>query len=412
MSKLETNNILLPEAQIDIFATDDSVVNAANELIDDWRFARVCIHVEQGDVDAAITAYQDAKAPNMIILQTDDIGEGFTDKLEQLAAHCDADTDAIVIGPVNDVDLYRQLVDMGVSDYLVYPMEKDGLADVLARALVDQIGITGSRLISYCGAKGGVGASVIAQSAAWLCAQTLHQKTVLIDFAAGWSSNSVGMGFEPSTTLIDAIHAAQDGDDDSVDRMMFKASDRLHVLASGSDTMLEEHIEARHIEAMLDYIMARYPVVIFDGSGASPDVKKMIIRRSSQANIVTNASLPSLRLARVLFQEVKALRGSAEENIEMILNMQALSKTHEASIGDIEEALEHKLSAKIPYDPKGFMAAESESKNPLEVKETALILESQLLPLLTKLIALPQSKEKGSSEAVGFVGKIMGALKE
>ena len=72
---------------------------------------------------AAIEAYRSAPTPNVIILETEgrnDILPG----LDQLATVCDAGTRVIVIGRINDVTLYRELVRRGVSDYVIAPVTR------------------------------------------------------------------------------------------------------------------------------------------------------------------------------------------------------------------------------------------------------------------------------------------------
>jgi pilus assembly protein CpaE len=133
--------------------------------------------------------------------------ESFMAKLEELASHCDEGTAAVIIGPVNDVYLYRQMIDMGISDYLVKPISSDVMAEVCAKTLIEKIGVKGSRLIAYIGAKGGVGTSLLGQTAALGVSQFMDQKTFLLDTCGGWSTLSVGLGFEPSTTLVEAARA-------------------------------------------------------------------------------------------------------------------------------------------------------------------------------------------------------------
>ena len=43
------------------------------------------------------------------------------EQLEELSNFCDAGTKVIVLGRVNDILLYRQLMARGVSEYLVAP---------------------------------------------------------------------------------------------------------------------------------------------------------------------------------------------------------------------------------------------------------------------------------------------------
>jgi pilus assembly protein CpaE len=178
-------SILLPKATVDLFLKDKPTLEAARALQDDWRFARVTVRVHEGDVEAAIKLYSGAASPDIIMIETDTTDESFIGRLGELSANCEETTSAIVIGPVNDVNLYRSLTAMGVSDYLVRPVPLDTLSEVIAGNLIEKLGTAGSRLIAAIGAKGGVGTSSIAQILAMASSDTLGQKTLLIDGAGG-----------------------------------------------------------------------------------------------------------------------------------------------------------------------------------------------------------------------------------
>jgi len=215
------NAVLLPESSIAVFSKDQETLASARALESDWRFARVVVGVEDGDIGSAIQSYQEFESPDLLIVQTDVIDDAFTAKLEELAGHCDEGTSAIVIGPVNDVYLYRRMIDMGISDYLVKPIAADAMAEVCAKTLVDKMGAKGSRLIAYIGAKGGVGTSLLCQAAACGVSSFMDQKTFLLDTCGGWSTMSVGLGFEPATTMIEAARASDAQDEDSLNRMIW-----------------------------------------------------------------------------------------------------------------------------------------------------------------------------------------------
>src|SRR3546814_16614040 len=75
------------------------------------------------------------RTPNVITLETEgrnDILAG----LDQLATVCDAGTRVIVIGRINDVMFYRELVRRGVSDYVIAPVN----AIDVVRSICNQIG--------------------------------------------------------------------------------------------------------------------------------------------------------------------------------------------------------------------------------------------------------------------------------
>ena len=408
----QATSILLPSSGVAVYSKDKQTLASARNIDNDWRFARVRVTAEEGDINTAIAAYKELQSPDLVIVQTDHIDDSLTAALEELATHCSEGTAAIVIGPVNDVYLYRKLIDMGVSDYLVRPIETDVLAEVIARTLINRLGVTGSRLIAFIGAKGGVGASALAQATAWGVGDILNQKAILIDAAGGWSVMGVGLGFEPSTTLAEAARAAANNDEDSLKRMLFKASEKLAVLASGGDVLLETPVMPEQLEKLIDMLMIKYPVVIADVSHSAPELRKTILTRANQINIVSTPTLPALRLARSLIHEVKEIRGGSDEGIEMIVNMQGLAGAHEVSKSDIEQAMEFKVSSIIPFLPKMFFGSESQSKKITDDKDGHQIVKSSLLPLVQKILAIPMDKDDGEEEAgQGFLGGFLSKLK-
>lgn len=401
-------NILLPSATIDIFVKDEETLNAARALQNDWRFARVKINAQEGDVETAIHTYSEGKSPTLVMVETAVTDESFTEKLGVLSGNCSEGTNAVVIGPVNDVNLYRSLTSMGVSDYLVKPVPVQTLSDIIAKTLIQNLGTAGSRLISVIGAKGGVGTSAITQAIAWGLAETLNQKTFLMDAASGWSSLSVGMGFEPLTTLHEAVKANESGDSDSLHRMVHKAHDKLSVLASGSDTMLETSIQAVEYEELINEMMKSHPVVLVDLSGAIPSLKRTVLNKSHEVIMVTTPTLGALRMARTLLQEIKLLHDGDLSSVDMIVNMIGVASGKEVPAKDIETALDHKPSLTLPFDSKLFVGSENEGKKLSSMTAGAEIV-TKLLPIANKVLAgdLPIP----GPEAVGLLDKILNQLK-
>jgi pilus assembly protein CpaE len=178
-------HVLLPVARVSLFVRDQDIRDLAESLKSDWRFARVTFDIRDGGVDTAIDTYRQAVSPNLVIVETEEIGDSFTGRLEVLANSCAENTAAVVVGPVNDVYLYRRLIDMGVSDYLVRPVDRDVLIELIAKILIEKLGAPGSRMVAFVGAKGGVGTSMVAQTSALVSSHDLEQKTVIMDAAGG-----------------------------------------------------------------------------------------------------------------------------------------------------------------------------------------------------------------------------------
>ena len=332
-------NILLPTANVDIFIRDKETLEAARSLVDDWRFARVNLSVEEGDVETAILSYQEAQSPTLVIIETESTDESFIGRLGELSSHCHEETNAIVIGPVNDVNLYRSLTSMGVRDYLVWPVPNQTLSEVIATTLIEKIGTTGSRLIAVTGAKGGVGTSALTQGLALGLSEKMGQKTFLMDAAGGWSTLSVGLGFDPTTTLQEAVRAAGNKDEDTFARMFFQVNDKLTLLASGADPMLETSVNAQQYEEMIDFLMASYPIVMVDLSGAIPSLKRAVLSIAHEIVVVTTPTLSSLRAARTIMQEIKLIHGGSLDNVDLVVNIECMIPSKEVPKDDIAMAL-------------------------------------------------------------------------
>lgn len=397
--------ILLPSAKVDLFLKDKETIEAARALSQDWRFARVVVNVYEGDVDQAVRLYSGSASPNMILVETDTTDESFIGRLGELSGLCEEGTSAIVIGPVNDVNLYRSLTAMGVSDYLVRPVPQETLSEVIASSLIEKLGTSGSRLIALVGAKGGVGVSSLAQLLAWGVSDTLSQKTFLFDAAGGWSSLGVGMGFEPTSGTNEAVRAVTNKDMDAFRRMLFHPNDKLAVLGTGAESMLDTYVQVQSFEDILNTAMSSYPVVIADLSGAPASVKKMILTRAHETILVAAPTLSSLRAARALMNEMRKLVGGNHPTIDLVINMAGIAPGKEIGKNDIQNAMDIAPSAIIPFDSRLFVGAENEGRK-LGADKSGAALVSMLLPLAEKILGRAAQTPANISESTGLLGKL------
>lgn len=404
-------SILLPTASVHLYLKDRPTIAAAQALSNDWRFARVNIRVTEGDVETAIAHYAQTPSPEIVLVETDTTDSSFIGRLDALSGYCNEKTSAVVIGPVNDVNLYRSLTALGVSDYLVFPVPQDTLAEVIAGTLIEKLGTAGSRLVAVIGAKGGVGTSALAQALAWGSAENLGQKTFLLDMAGAWTSLPVGIGYEPSASTAEAIKAAVAKDQDSLRRMIYAAHERLFVLATGMEPMLESSPHMAQFEEVLNVTMSSHPVVIADLSGAPAAVQKMVLTRAHGIVIVSTPTLSALRGARTLLQEIKKVYGGQGRALDLVINMVGLAPGKEVSKGDIRTAMDCDAAVQIPFDPKLFIGLENEGRR-LTADKAGADIVAKILPLIQKLIARDSSASAENGASGGLLGGVLGKLKK
>ena len=388
---------LLPPAQIHLFSDDKETIETFTTLAADWRFGRITMSNRGTNLDDAIQHYARRKSPTLILIQTNDTGQDFQDKLGDLAEVCNEGTAAIVLGPVNDVQLYRHLTSMGISDYLVKPIETEQLVGAIASSLQEIVGAVDSHLMAMMGVKGGVGATTIAAMISHTLSSDFHAKTLILDASGGASTLWNHFGFSPSGTMIEATRAVVDKDDDSFNRLIIKNSDMLHILNSGAESILDNPVATQAFEMLLDKCLSIYPNVIVDLSKAPTQIIRMVTARANSIGIVATPRVPDLSITKLLLKDLNELPGSAGRNPHIFLNKSGLSKTSDIASVDAKEALKSDNITPIQWD--GALFANAENSGEFIGKQVGYKkLSKTLAPAITKMTGhIEKSDDKKSS---------------
>src|SRR6478609_7080121 len=190
---------IAPAPRISVQAFCESVETAAavQAAGEDRRLGKAHLKIQMGGIAAAIEAYRTAPTPNVVILETEG-RNNILAGLDQLASVCDAGTRVIVIGRINDVALYRELVRRGVSDYVIAPVNAlDVVRSVCNMFSAPEAKAVG-RIIAIVGAKGGVGASTISHNVAWAIARDLALDSVVADLDLAFGTAGLDYNQDPA----------------------------------------------------------------------------------------------------------------------------------------------------------------------------------------------------------------------
>src|SRR5580658_5758314 len=133
----------------------------------DRRLAKAHLQVQLGGINAAIEHYNGQITPNLLVVETKLSGQDALAELDRLAEVCDPSTKVVVVGRVNDVELYRELMRRGASEYLVAPLSPLQLIEVIAGLYCEPGAKPVGRVIAFMSARGGAGSSTIAHNVGW-----------------------------------------------------------------------------------------------------------------------------------------------------------------------------------------------------------------------------------------------------
>ena len=113
----------LPRISLQAFCETPELASSIQAAAADRRMSKVHVKVQMGGAPAAVEAYAEASTPNVIAIESIGNREALLENLDRLSGVCDPDTKVVVVGHVNDVLLYRELMRRGVSEYLIAPVD-------------------------------------------------------------------------------------------------------------------------------------------------------------------------------------------------------------------------------------------------------------------------------------------------
>jgi pilus assembly protein CpaE len=320
---------------------------------EDRRMAKAHLRIQMGGLVAAIEAYQSSPTPNVIILESENRDTDILNGLDQLAPVCDAATRVIIIGRMNDVGLYRELVRRGVSDYLIAPVNTLQVVRAVCGLFSAPDAKPVGRIIAVVGAKGGVGASTIAHNIGFSIARDLMLDAVVTDLDLAFGTAGLDFNQDPPQGIAEAVFSPDRIDNAFIDRLLSKCTDHLSLLAAPATLDRVYDFGADAFDAIFDSLRATVPCVVVDVPHQWTGWTKQTLVSADDILIV---AAPDLANLRNLYDFLKAARPNDQRPL-YCLNQVGVPKRPEIKAADFAKALEDNPIATIPFEPQVFGAA-------------------------------------------------------
>jgi pilus assembly protein CpaE len=309
----------------------------------------------KGGLRNAVQSLSITASPNILMVDLSESGDPLND-INALAEVCEPGTIVIAIGQVNDVRLYRDLIASGIHDYLLKPLSPGQVRDslVMAQAVFaspkqDGGGAKRHVTTAVIGTRGGVGASTLATSLAWLFSADSKLPTALLDLDIHFGTGALALDLEPGRGLTDAIENPSRIDGLFIERAMIRANDNLAILSAEAPInaplmtdgaafiQLEE--EFRHAFEMTVIDMPRNMLINFP-------------QLVNDANVVLLVTEMTLASARDSIRMLSWLKANAPHAQVLVIANKVQSGITEISKADFETSIENKIAFSIPYDIK------------------------------------------------------------
>lgn len=363
----------VPRISIQAFCESPDLVAAIEAAARDRRMARAHVKVQTGGIMAAAEFYQAAATPNLIIVESKLTRDRLEYELDRLAEVCDAGTKVVVVGHVNDVELYRSLTQRGVSEYLVAPVDLAGIITTVADLYIDRSTQPLGRTMAFIGGKGGVGSSTVAHNVAWSIARSFENDVVVADMDLAFGTAGLNYNQDPPQGIAEAVNAPERLDDNFLERLLARCSERLSLLAAPATLDRTYDFSENAFEQVIDIAQSGVPTVILDIPHAWNAWVRKTLLSADEVVVTVEPDLANLRNARNIVDLLTQAR-SNDNPPRLIINRSGLPKRPEIKVEDFSAALSGlQPTAIIPFDAQlfgtaannGQMIAETDPKNPV-----------------------------------------------
>jgi len=369
--------------------------------------------VNKGGLRNAVQALSVSASPSILFVDLSESGDPLSD-INALAEVCEPGTVVIAAGQVNDVRLYRDLVASGIQDYLLKPFTADQLRDAFANA---QLTISGPRVndaasekpnvsCAIIGVRGGVGASTVASSLAWLMGDKGARSTALLDLDVHFGTGALALDLEPGRGLTDAIENPSRIDGLFIERAMVRANDKLCILSAEAPLNQSALTDGSAFFQLQEEIRHAFEGTVVDMPRGMAIQFPHLVNDVNVVIVVVDFTLAATRDAIRLLSWLKANAG--QSRIIVVAN-KVMSSVQEVSRKDFEHSIERKVDIVIPLDPKAAMQA-AKLGQPLAKATKSSKLSQPLLQLLTLTLEHAASEEGGETTAKPAGGSLLGKI--
>ncbi|MEM8935312.1 MAG: pilus assembly protein CpaE [Pseudomonadota bacterium] len=320
---IDTENVdhsPVPRISIHAFCETPATTALMEKAAVDRRLAKAHLTIHMGGISKAIDQFNSAATPNLIILETVAEGAEIFAQLGELAEVCDPSTKVVIVGQINDIILYRELIRQGVSEYIVRPQSPLQIIKTIADLYVDPSAPPIGRTVAFVGARGGVGSSTIAHNVGWCAAEDYKSDTVILDLDLPFGTTSLNFDQEASAGLVEALSSPERLDDVLLDRLLQKYTDHLSLFTAPSVLDRDYDLDDQAFETVLDIVRNAAPTVVVDVPHLWTNWSKRVLTTADEIVVTATPDLAAFRNTKNFIDLLSASRPN-DASPKLIVNM-------------------------------------------------------------------------------------------
>jgi pilus assembly protein CpaE len=396
----------IPSVSIHAFCEASATAEALQAACVDRRLARAHVEVSTGGIDAAVADCAEDRAPNILVVETSLPRALLLARLDAMTGRCDPATKLILIGQLNDIALYREIIGRGVAEYLIAPVSPAQLIDAVASLCEAASGSQAGNVIAFIGAKGGVGSSTICHNVAWALSESLRCDVIVADLDLAFGTAGLDFNQESMQGMAEALRVPERLNEAALERLLTRCSQHLSILAAPVALDRDYDISAGACAAVLDALRQHAPFTAVDLPHLWMPWVKQVLVQADEIVIAAAPDLANLRNAKNLVDVLEASRPTGKPP-HLVVNMARRPRHPDIAIEELSATLELKPELVIDFDGETFGLAANNGQMLEEFSRKARAAQ-QLRSLALKLAQRAEPKETArSSPLAPILDKLM-----
>lgn len=338
------------------FVADQETYGVVDQVIGEMMLPNAAIR--EGNVKDAIKYLGEHRSPKLLVVDLSDSELPLSD-INSLADVCEPGVTVIALGERNDCGLFRDLLQHGVADYLVKPLNPPLLQKALQGASEQSGVVKGGqklgKLVAVTGTRGGVGATMVATSVAWLIAHERRRRVALVDLDLQFGTVALSLDLEPSHGLREALENPNRIDGLFMDRVLVQHSERLFVLSAEESPDEALLLDYGAVDLLMTELRNKFHYVVVDLPRATSACTQQVLQSATDLLLVTDLSLAGMRDTMRITGTLPTTNASC--NAVLVVNRAGEHKQGEMPRAEFEKGVGRKLDLVLPFDAKTVAAA-------------------------------------------------------
>ena len=308
-----------------------------------------------GGIEDIIAFLKTNRTPKILIVDISNSELPLSD-INKIKEFSSPNVNIIVIGGRNEVGLFRDLLSVGVVDYIVKPLSNTMLIRAIDEANGQQRNTEKTGKVVYVvSSVGGAGATTSTINIAWILANHHFKRTLVMDTDFLHGTANLMLDLKAENAYLDLLESPDKIDDYFVETILRKYEQRLYYLGGLADLVRGVVVDIEAFTALMDLVKHQFNYVLLDAQRDLSPINRVCMSRADCFLIMVEMTLASAQNTARLLEFLTTDQGG--KKVTIVANKVGLSASSALTREAFEKVIDRPIDYVLPLDESVALAA-------------------------------------------------------